>query len=208
MNCQTKLGDKAGGFATLEQLATTYGDPDDWSLLIGIALGTKGSDMDVLNLLRLAAAAGAPLSAGDYTMMASIALHAGLPGDAMVAAKHGGAAPGASAKAAQDQKSLAAQEAAGKAQGGEYNVKLAEDYIGYGRYAEAEAAARRAIAKGGAKNPSEPNMVLGIALVGQGKFADAEQAFQQVTGGPAATQAARLWSEFAKFKASPPPPSQ
>lgn len=200
LNSQTKAGQKAEAFATLEELATDYGQPDDWGTLIGIALGTKADDIIILDLLRLGAMSGANLGPSDYTMMASVALHKGLPGDAVTAAQHGGSAPDARAKAAADQKSLPAQEAAGKTQGGEYNVKLAEDYLGYGRYVEAEAAARRALAKGGAKDPGEPHMVIGIALVGQGKYADAQQAFQQVTGGPAAIQAARLWSDFVKYK--------
>jgi predicted Zn-dependent protease len=130
--------------------------------------------------------------------MGVLALRKGYPGDALTASRHGGKAPGASAKAQVDQRDLPREEAQSKGKNGEFSLQLAEDYYGYGRYAEAEAAARRAIAKGAMKEPGEANMVLGMALVGQGRYSDAVQAFQQVSGG--ASKCAHLWLVYAQSK--------
>jgi hypothetical protein len=204
VNSQVKSNNDVGAAATLEQLAAQSGSPDTWGRLINYTMDhSKPRDIDALNLMRLGVATGASLSALDYSLMGSIALHKGYPGDAVTAARHGGNAPGASAKAAVDQRDLAREEAGSKAKGGEFNVQLAEDYYGYGRYAEAESAARRAIAKGGMKTPGEANMVLGMAQVGQGHYGDAVAAFQQVSGGAGATKAAHLWLIYAQSKAAP-----
>jgi hypothetical protein len=204
VNSQMKSNDTAGAEASMVQLAITSGSPKDWANLIGYAISNwKPRDIDALNLMRLAALTNASMDPGDYSMMATIALRKGYPGDAVTASRHGGRAAGASEKAAADQRDLARQVASSKAQGGEYNLQLAQDLYGYGRYTESEASARAAIAKGHAKDPSQPDMVLGMALVGQGRYTDAAQAFQQVSGGPGATKTARLWLSYAQAKASP-----
>jgi tetratricopeptide (TPR) repeat protein len=70
-----------------------------------------------------------------------------------------------------------------KSKSGEQDrCKLGEDYWGYGRFADAEAAARRAMAKGGLKDPGEGNLLLGATLVAQGKYDEAIQTFGQVNG--------------------------
>ena len=83
---------------------------------------------------------------------------------------------------------------------GEQEVKLGEDYWGYGRYADAETAARAAMAKGGLKTPWEGPMLLGAAEVAQGKYADAIQTLSQVSGTPAVMRTAHLWSLYAQAK--------
>ncbi len=213
LNSQAGQKNEAGAEATLEQLATSYGDPQDWGQMIDIALGTKGlRDIDALYMNRLRFMSGATAKEDDYTLAAGIATQLYFPGEARAILTEGinkgivksGKANAmlaqARAKAASDEKSLPGQEAAGEKQGGEYNAKLAEAEYGYGRYAQAESAARRAIAKGGMKDPSEAQMVLGQALVGQGKYADAITAFGAVSGGPATVKAAHLWTDWAKYK--------
>jgi hypothetical protein len=92
-------------------------------------------------------------------------------------------------------------------------VKQAEDYWGYGRYADAETFARMAIAKGGMKDPSEGSMILGLALVAQGKNDDAIAALGQVSGSEGRSKAAHLWSLYAQAKkkqagsSAPPAPA-
>jgi tetratricopeptide (TPR) repeat protein len=204
VNSQVKSNNEAGAATTLEQLAAQSNSPESWGRLINYTMDhSKPRDIDALNLMRLGVVTNASLSVPDYSLMGSVALRKGYPGDAVTAAKHGGNAPGASAKAAADQRDLAREEASSKSKGGEFNVQLAEDYYGYGRYPEAEEAARRAIAKGGMKNPGEANMVLGMAMVGQGHYSDAIAAFQRVSGGPGATKAAHLWLILAQSKAAP-----
>jgi len=213
LNSQANQKNEAGAESTLEQLALNYGDPQDWGQMIDIAMGTKGlRDIDALYMNRLRFAAGANAKEDDYTLAAGIALQLYFPGEARAILTEGmgkgivksskaqAMLAQARAKAGADEKSLPSQEASADKQGGEYNAKLAEAEYGYGRYAQAEAAARRAIAKGGAKDPSEAQMVLGQALVGQGKYADAITAFAAVSGGPATAKAAHLWSDWAKYK--------
>jgi len=200
-NSRLKSNDTAAAEGMLEQMAAQSGSPDSWNRLITYTMDhSKPREIDAINLMRLAAVTNASMSAGDWSLLGSIALRKGYPGDALTAARHGGKAPGASAKAAADQRDLAREDAAGRSRNGEFNVQLAEDFYGYGRYADAEAAARRAISMGGAKDPSEPHMVLGMALVGQGRYADAVQSFEKVTAG---SKTAHLWSVYAQSKTQP-----
>jgi tetratricopeptide repeat protein len=104
--------------------------------------------------------------------------------------------------AATDERQLPSIAAsAAKSRTGEQDVKLAEDYWGYGRFADAEAAARRAIGKGGMKDPSEGQMLLGMLLVVQGKYDDAVQTLAQVHGNPARMADAHLWTIYAQAQA-------
>ena len=111
------------------------------------------------------------------------------------------------ARIAADRKSLPDQIKVGQGPKGtgEFNVKLAEALYGYGMYPQAEAAARLALQKGGTKDPSEPNMILGEALTAQGKYADAVTAFQAAGNGlsPASARVVRLWTMYAQQKANP-----
>jgi tetratricopeptide (TPR) repeat protein len=203
MNSDLNTGDKAGAEAISEELAVNYNVPSDWARLIDIALQLKGTSSDALNLLRLGVAAGASLDAADYSLMGDIAMRSGLYGDALVAAHHGGKVPGATAKAAADQKDLPGLIAAARNQDAKHNIVLAEDLYGFGRYAEAEELARRALSKG--SPAGEANMLIGMSLAGQGKYAEAVTAFGQVSGGPSTMKGAHLWSRFAQRKGAPVP---
>lgn len=224
MNGQVQTNNQSGALATLEQLASTYGTPDQWGRLIDIALSQRGTpNIDGLYLYRLRLVTGA-MKSDEYAPMAQLAgKQLGYPGEALAILEQGSAkgAPvsgdlgPARTSAAADQKSLAGFAAqAAKNNKGEYDEKLAETYYGYGRFAEAEQAARDAISKGGLKDPSTGQMILGQALVGEGKYADAQQAFSAVSGGsPARARSAHLWMLYAQFKAKPggatqaPPPA-
>ena len=201
VNSQIKSNNQSGAEATLEQLASQSGSPDVWGKLIDYMLtNSKPRDIDAINLMRLAAVTNADVEKLDWTLLASLSLRKGYPGEAMTAAKHGGKAPGAAAKAAADERDLPREEAVAKTKNGEFSVQLAEDFYGYGRYAEAETAARRAISMGGVKDPGEAHMVLGMALVGQGRYSDAVEAFQHVTSG---AKTAHLWVIYAQSKSQP-----
>ena len=90
--------------------------------------------------------------------------------------------------------------AANRSRGGEQEVKLAEDYWGYGRYADATAAAQAGIAKGHLKDASEGSFILGISLIAQGKYADGRTALAKVDGSAARAKAAHLWDLYAQSK--------
>jgi len=209
MSSQVKQKDEAGAEATLELLVQNYGQNEDWGQLLGVTLGTKGlREIDYVYIGRLAQLLGIKMSAQDAQLIGGVANSNSLAlyGDADNMQKMGG--PAADARMAADKKSIPDQIKVGQgAKGtGEFNVKLAEALYGYGMFPEAEAAARVAQQKGGTKDPSEPNMILGQALTAQGKYADASAAFTTAAGNAPAASArvVRLWDIYAKQKLSPP----
>src|SRR3974390_252939 len=168
--------DKAGTQTALENIAVQYNQADNWSRLIDFTLGTKGlKELDELNLLRLKFLIPGAMRAEDYDPLASVAnlmgyatesknvLEKGIHDGAITAAQAGPSyvqARNGAATDARELNTIAAQAAHAKT--GEADIKLAEDYWGYGRYADAEVAARRAISKGGMKDPHEAPTLLGM----------------------------------------------
>jgi hypothetical protein len=214
MSGLAKQNDNGAAVATLEGLAQDYGNVDDWAKLIDLAFNTKGlTDIQALYLYRLRALTNATTSLDDYAIMANITTKAGYPGETVSLLEHGiaqGAVkPGdktsallsaARAKVPGDKSSLPSFEAQAKARKtGDYDVKVAETYYGYGNYAAAEEAANRAISKGGVKDSSEGPMVLGMALAAQGKNPDAVAAFAKVPGAND-QKIAHLWTLYAQRK--------
>jgi tetratricopeptide (TPR) repeat protein len=216
MGSQVKQNDQAGAVQTLEQLALTSSSPDTWAQLVGVTFGAKGmNDATALYLYRLLVLAGA-MKPTDYKEMGSLLAELGYPTEAASVLQQGVAAGKVSAgevgamlakarsDAASDEHILPQIAAsAAKSHAGEQEVKLGEDYWGYGRYADAEAAARQAMAKGGLKSPSEAPLLAGAAEVAQGKYADAIQTLSRVAGNEAVTKTAHLWSVYAQAKQGP-----
>jgi hypothetical protein len=213
LNGQTKT-DQGAAEQTLENIAVSYNKPSDWAQLIDIGLSTKGmKNTDGLYFFRLRNLVGAMNNPDDYTTLGTLAEQLGYPAEArnvlqqgissgkITAGQAGATLSKSRADAAADERMLPSIAAAAeKSKSGEQDVKLAEDYWGYGRYADAEAAAKRAAAKGGLKDPSEATMVMGMAQVAQGQYAEAQQTFAQVTGSAPRMKAAHLWSLYAKAK--------
>lgn len=212
---QLKSNDLSGASKTLETLAVTAGDPNVWGQLIDLAFSTKGlTDIDALDLYRLRIATNATTSLDDYAIMAQITTKAGYPGETVAFLEHGmalgvvkagdkaGAQLGtARGKVSADKASLPAFEAQAKARKtGDYDVKLAETFYGYGRYADAAEAATRAMSKGGIKDPNEAPLLLGMSLAMQGKNPEAVDALSKVSGGGAASKIAHLWTLYAQRK--------
>ena len=213
LGSQIKLKKEAAAIGTLEKMATYFNDPADWGQLVDTSFTIKGmKPMELLFLYRLRLATKASASGDEYAGMADLALSIGYPAEAQAildlamatgklsnSGKTAAKVADARARTAKDRASLAAFDAmAAKSATGELDVKLAENYYGYGRYADAEAAARRGLGKG----PSnEGSMVLGMALALQGKNADALTAFNNVKGGSVALMRAQhLWSLYAGRK--------
>jgi hypothetical protein len=204
---------QAAAEQTYEQMALQYNTPQSWQELTNAALGTKGmNDTDALYLFRLRFVAGA-MQPDDYVILGTAAEQRGYPTEAVAvfqqgiasgkitAARAGAAYAKARRDAAEDERMLPSiAKSAARSRNGEQDAKLAEDYWGYSRYADAEAAARAAIAKGGLKDPSEGQMILGMALTQEGKYDEAIQTFGQVDGGAARAKAAHLWSLYARAK--------
>lgn len=217
MSAQAKSNNQTGAVETLEQLALTFGGAENWGKLTDVALGTKGmSELDALFIYRLRFFTGATTSADDYASAASIALEKGFPTEAQAlfekgfanGLSRGGRTAEEYAKARSgahvDEASLKSIAAAAeKAKAGEQDVKMAEDYWGYGRYADAAEAAARGVAKGGTKVPGEGNLILGISLAAQGKYPEAREALAKVDGSAARSKAAHLWDLYAQYKSKP-----
>lgn len=216
MGSEIKQNNTAAVEQNLEQLAVQNNSPGTWAQLVGVVFGTRGmGNAQALYLFRLLQAAGA-MSAEDYKEAASDAAVLGYPTETVHVIDEGtssgmitsGEVAATLAKARRD---AAADEralpqiaaAAQRSRSGEQDVKLGEDYWGYGRYAEAEAAGRRAVSKGGLKTPWEGPLLIGAAEVMQGKYADAIQTLSQVSGNEAATKTAHLWALFAQAKQRP-----
>lgn len=202
---------------TLEQIVTYYDDPDEWGQLIDVSLGVKGiKDFEALHMYRLRAVVKATPHEEDFTVAAALALSVGYPveADAFLQAglsagvvansgKNAQQISEARGRAATDRKTLDSFAGiAAKSPSGELDLKLAETYYGYGRYADAVTAARRALQKGGAKsNPNEANMVLGEALLRQGDMAGATAAFNAVSAPtPGMAKVQHLWLLYAGNK--------
>jgi len=213
LGAQATSNDTAGAMATIEGMVAQHGNPDDWARLIDLAFTQKGlTDIQALNLYRLRIITGATTSVDDYAIMgqvASINLLYPVEGEMMIengmskgVVKPGDKASAALAqirpKAAKDKASIGDFEKAAMARKtGDYDLKLAETYYGYGRYADAETAVRRAMSKGGVKDNAEAEMVLGMSLAQQGKNSDAAAEFAKVNGNANVTKIAHLWTVYA-----------
>lgn len=218
LNGQAGSKDNAGAIATLEGLVVDYGNPNDWARLIEPAFGKGMTDLQALNLYRLRVATDATTSVEDYAIMATVTTKAGYPGETVSMLEHGlakgeikagdqtaGPLSAARAKVPGDKRDLPGFDATAKARKtGDFDVKVAETYYGYGQYADAETVARRAISKGGVKDPAEAPMVLGMSLARQGKNAEAIEVFAKVGGNANDQKIAHLWTLYCQRKYTTP----
>jgi hypothetical protein len=203
---QVKQKDEAGAEKTLESLVANYNAPEDWDQIMGVALTTRGMrDIDYVYMGRLMFLRGGKITASDASLIGSTASKEGLYGDAIQAEKLGGTNfPSPDAKADADKKTIPQQISAGAKQNGQYNVKLAQALYGYGMFPEAITAAQAAKTKGGATDPTEPDMVIGMAQAASGQYAAAATTFDGISqSNPASARVARLWGYYVKSKANP-----
>jgi len=177
--------------------------------MIDVVLGTRGlRNIDAVYLSRLMFATGAKVSPQDANIFGQTSSQLTFFGDTVQASQHGGTGfPDATARMAEDKKTLPKQIADAPKMNGQYNVKLAQALYSYGMFQEAETAALAAQAKGGGTDPTEVPMVLGQIQVALGKYDDAMATFAKVSGGsPATPRIAKMWSDYAKLKKTPPTP--
>jgi hypothetical protein len=217
---QNRQKDIPGEARTLEIMASNYGASEDWGNLIDISLGSlsKSSTREVaaLFLYRLRLTTGADTSADDYLMMADLAVGLHFPGDAQKAlqvglangtlsqARAAAAMNKANAAARADQTALAAADAAAaRSSSSAGDVSVAEDYYGYGKYADAVRVAQRAVSKGGAK-AAEAQLLLGATQAQLGDNAAATQSLALVKGDAALDRAAQLWMLYVTRKYGKP----
>ena len=209
LGAQIKAKHEADALTTLETIVTYYDDADDWGHIIDNSLAVRGiKNIEALHIYRLRVVAHATGRPDDYTLPANLCLapDVSLPAEAVafLQAGHvgGGDLARAQASAARDRGVLAQFETLAKKSGADVKMKLAETYYGYGRYADAEATARAALAQGGPKfDPNEANMLIGESLINEGKSADAVTAFNAVSNpSPGYAKAQHLWLLYANRK--------
>jgi hypothetical protein len=217
---QNRQKDIPGETKTLETLATNYGVAEDWGHLLDISLGTlpktNNREIAAFYLYRLRLTVGAETTAEDYLMAADLALALRFPGDAQKALQQGIAAGtlsqaraaaalnNANAQARADEATLpVADAAAAKSPSANGDVSVAEDYLGYGRYADAMKVAQRAISKGGSK-AIEAQLLVGVTQARQGDNAAAAQNLALVRGDAALERVAQLWTLYATRKYGAP----
>jgi len=202
-NAQVAQNDQPGAEKTLEMQVASYDKPQDWALILSVAMTTRGMrDIDYVYLGRLMLQQARPIAASDAQLVGTTANKMALYGDAEAMQKAGG--PPADAREVADKKSVPAQITAGAKANGEYNVKLAEVLYGYGMYPEAIAAAQLSKTKGGASDPNEADMVIAMTQSATGQYAAANATFAGIKAtSPATARVVRLWGYFTKLKASP-----
>jgi hypothetical protein len=211
-SAQEKLGDKAGVTATLEKLVASYPRADYWNLLLfSMARDPALTDRQLLQIYRLKLATQTMQRCADYVEMADIAAKAGIRGEGQKVLELGLASQPCAAKADQDrlqalltpatkaasedQAQLGKLETEAKAaKSGELDVVVGSSLAGYGQYPRAVEVLSRGIAKGGLKNLSEAQIMLGIAQLRAGTKPEATTTFKAVKAEDAFTQRiARLW---------------
>lgn len=192
-----------------EKLVKHYAKPEYWKELINTLMTPSTTDNQMLNVMRLAMHVDAMTHSDQYSEMATLAMNAGLPGEAETALEQGlskemfkdtRAAEArrrleeAKASAATDKASLAKQETSAKANAqGNADVKLGAAYLSYGDAPKAIEAITSGVGKGGVRNPDEAGILLGIAYLKTGNKAEAAKAFQSVNKDPTLTRIAQLW---------------
>lgn len=209
-SAQVKTGDKTAARQTAEQLALGSNNPQSWAQLINLAERKGQDNHQLLYLYRLRLAAGAMETAQDYEAAADLAKRLGFFAEArdilqkaIAAGKSGGRMSSmladAKAKAAGEERSLAAlAKEASASKNGDKEIILGETYWTFGRYAEAEAALKSGLSKGGLKDTAGAHIMLGIALASQGKKDEAVQAFDKASSSANAQPIAHVWTLYAK----------
>jgi tetratricopeptide (TPR) repeat protein len=204
-----QLQDRACVVEQSEKLVKHYPKPDYWKELINSMMTSDTTDNQMLNVMRLAMHVDALSNSDQFSEMATLAMNAGLPGEAEVALDKGltkqvfkdarvadakRRLAEAKASAASDKASLEKQEVSAKANAqGNADVKLGAAYLSYGNAAKAIESITRGLGKGGVRNPDEAGILLGIAYLQAGNKEEAAKAFQTVNKDPKLAQIARLW---------------
>jgi tetratricopeptide (TPR) repeat protein len=211
-----KLDDNACTTKALEKLVTYYPKPEYWqNLLFGFLKETASSDANTLQAYRLMFEVDVLKTADDYIEMAQLAMDAGSPGEAQKALQRGfdknvftdqrnkekaqRLLDKAKSKSAADQPTLdKIAKQADAAPSGVQNNGMGLAYLGYGQYDKAVDEYTKAVTKGGLRNPTETQLMLGISDLKAGHKDDAVKAFKAVKGDPILERLANLWALHAR----------
>jgi tetratricopeptide (TPR) repeat protein len=216
-----KMNDTGCETKGLERLVTYYPQPDYWyQLLFALRQQTSKNDANTLQVYRLMSEVDVLKTADDYAEMAQLAIEAGSPGEAQHILERGFAKgvfteqrqkernqrllDSAKKQAASDQASLAkvAQEA-NAANTGQKDVGVGLAYLSYGQYDKAVEFLSKGVTKGGLKDESQAQLLLGIAQFKAGHKDDAVKAFKAVKGDPNLERLAGFWILHVKQGSGP-----
>jgi hypothetical protein len=211
-----KANNNAGASDALEKLVAYYPKADYWNNLLYSLRRMQGmTDKHTLNVYRLMQATQTMRQSSDYFEMAELAVSAGNSAEAQKVLEQGATAnvfteqrdkdrsvrllAAAKKAAAADMVSIPKLEKeAAAAKTGDVAVALGSGYLGHGDNARAVEAFTSGIAKGGLKNGTEAQILLGIAQLRNGNKGDAIRAFRGVKSDDAIFQRiAKLWTLYA-----------
>jgi tetratricopeptide (TPR) repeat protein len=189
-----------------QAMITAYPTSENWATLLSAYRQESANNADVaLDLRRLMFAAGAFTRDADYIEFADRLLRAGLLGEAKAVLDQGvsrgllrssdstvrALSGSINSRIAGDREALDASRTRAMAASTGREARIAADnFLGYGRYADAANLYRTSLQKGG-ESADLLNLRLGIALALAGQRAEAETAFRAVTG--SRTQLANYW---------------
>jgi len=218
---QNRQKDVPGELATLGLMSKDFGDPEDWGNYIDVSLGTlptlPSREISALYFYRLRLTVGAKTRADDYLLMCELSLGLRFPGEAQRSVQAGIKAGvieqtqpkvaacmnKANAAVRTDEPALAAADAAAaKSPNATGDLSVAEDYYGYGRYADSVRVAQRAIGKGGPK-AAEAQLLVGVVQAVQGDAA-AAQSLAAVRGDAGLEKVAAAWTLYVTRKYGQP----
>ena len=212
-NAQLKQNKTAEMTDTLGQIVLAEPTPENWTRLIDQAFRGSPTEGQIVNIYRLKMRTNA-MTAQDYRAMATASAQLGLGTEAKATLEKGLAANLVNQAEVRDllmqSTNIAAKEAASIAEfeklaaaspNGETDIKLGETLLTLGRKAEAEAAIRRGIQKGGLKDAPNAQLLLAIVLLDNGKKDEAVQILDQLRQNPAIATAAMAWKTYAQSAA-------
>ena len=205
-----KVGDRDGAQYALELLVRANPTPEHWrDLLRGVEQRPGLTDHQLLDIYRIKFGNGALQGENDYTLLAKLALQFNVPNEAKTVLTKAFQAKilsgernqrlmdAANAAAAKDQAALPQMDAKANAQpDGEADIKLGEDYIAWGRPADAIRVIQRGIKKDKLKDPDEAKLRLGQAYLAQGNRGEAQRMFSSIPRSSKQSPIARLWSMY------------
>jgi len=222
LNAALKMNDNNAYVFAMEKLVTYYPKKEYWvDLLSRLQRKPNFSDRLALDTYRLSLASGSMTAANDFMEMAQLALQAEQAAEAKQVLDKGfaagvlGTGTGAQAdrpkrlrdlvakRLEEDRKTLADQQAeALAAKDGNGLVSVGMNLVFNGQGAKGLQLMQQGIAKGGLKRPEDARLHLGIAYLLAGDAAKAQATFKAVTGNDGTADLARLWSLYARRKAS------
>lgn len=202
-----QLKNEAGYYAALKLLVARYPTPDYWIDVVSRVQRQPGFNTRLeLDTYRLLEAVGGLDEADDLLYMSSLALKAGLPAEALRlldqgfaskvlgngpdAAQHTKLRQQAAQRVAEDDKALAALEAATDSTA---RAQLGDVLASKSQWERANTAYAQALAQGGVKREVELRLHYGVSLLKANKGQDARAMLGSVHDDPSAVELASLW---------------